>query len=146
MTEQDVGPIDYLALEFPQARITGEGMAALLDLVDRGIIRILDLRFAVRGEDGSITAVALADLDHDGKLDLAVFEGAQSDLLDNDDLSEAASLVAPASAVGLLVYENRWAGPFVTAMRNAGAEVMASGRIPVDDVIAALDTLESAKT
>ena len=93
MAEQDVGPIDYLALEFPQAKITGEGMAALLDLVDRGIIRILDLRFAVRGEDGSITAVALADLDHDGQLDLAVFEGAQSDLLDNDDLSESTGVI-----------------------------------------------------
>ena len=145
MAEQDVGPIDYLALEFPQAKITGEGMAALIDLVDRGIIRILDLRFAVRDEDGSITAVALADLDHDGQLDLAVFEGAQSGLLDNDDLSEAANLVAPASAVGLLVYENTWAGPFVAAMRHAGAEVKASGRIPVDNVVAALDTLESAK-
>ena len=146
MADQDVGPIDYLALEFPQARITGEGMAALLDLVDRGIIRILDLRFAVRGEDGSITAVALADLDHDGKLDLAVFQGVESGLLDDDDLAEAANLVAPATAVGLLVYENTWAGPFVTAMRNAGAEVMASGRIPADAVIAALDDLESAKT
>ena len=145
MAEQDVGPIDYLALEFPQAKITGEGMAALLDLVDRGIIRILDLRFVVVGEDGSFTAVALADLDHDGKLDLAVFEGAQSGLLDDDDLAEAANLVAPATAVGLLVYENTWAGPFITAMRNAGAEVIASGRIPVDDIIAALDNLESAK-
>ena len=144
MADQDVGPIDYLALEFPQARITGEGLAALLDLVDRGIIRILDLRFAVRGEDGSITAVALADLDHDGKLDLAVFQGVESGLLDDDDLAEAANLVAPATAVGLLAYENTWAGPFVTAMRNAGAEVMASGRIPADAVIAALDNLESA--
>lgn len=144
MAEQDVGPIDYLALEFPQAKITGEGMAALLDLVERGIIRILDLRFVVVGDDGSFTAVALADLDHDGKLDLAVFEGVQSGLLDDDDLAEAASLVAPATAVGLLVYENTWAGPFVTAMRKAGAEVMASGRIPADAVIAALDNLESA--
>jgi len=144
MAEQDVGPIDYLALEFPQAKITGAGMAALLDLVERGIIRILDLRFAVRGEDGSITAVALADLDHDGKLDLAVFQGVESGLLDDEDLAQAAGLVAPASAVGLLVYENTWAGPFVTAMRNAGAEVMASGRIPVADVIATLDNLESA--
>jgi len=145
MAEQDVGPIDYLALEFPQAKITGAGMAALLELVERGIIRILDLRFAVRAEDGSFMAVALADLDGDGKLDLAIFEGAQSGLLDDDDLAQAAGLVAPASAVGLLVYENTWAGPFVTAMRNAGAEVMASGRIPVDTVIETLDTLESAK-
>src|SRR6478672_12663847 len=145
MAEQDVGPIDYLALEFPQAKITGEGMAALLDLVERGIIRILDLRFVVVGEDGSFTAVALADLDNDGKLDLAVFEGAESGLLDNDDLAEAANLVAPATAVGLLVYENTWAGPFVTAMRNAGAEVMGSGRIPAESVIAALVALESAE-
>ena len=121
-------------------------MAALLDLVDRGVIRILDLRFAVRGEDGSITAVALADLDHDGKLDLAVFEGVQSGLLDNDDLAEAANLVAPSTAVGLLVYENTWAGPFVSAMRNAGAEVIANGRIPVNAVVAVLDDLESTNT
>ena len=89
--------------------------------------------------------VALADLDHDGRLDLAVFEGARSGLLDDDDLAQAARLVAPSTAVGLLVYENTWAGPFVTAMRNAGAEVIASGRIPVDAVIAALDNLESAE-
>ena len=146
MAEQDVGPIDYLALEFPQAKITGAGMAALLDLVERGIIRILDLRFVVVGEDGSFTAVALADLDHDGKLDLAVFEGAQSGLLGNDDLAEAANLVAPSTAVGLLVYENTWAGPFVSAMRNAGAEVIANGRIPADAVVAVLDDLESANT
>ena len=146
MAEQDVGPIDYLVLEFPQAKITGEGMAALLDLVERGIIRILDLRFVVVGEDGSFTAVALADLDNDGKLDLAVFEGAQSGLLGNDDLAEAAKLVAPSTAVGVLVYENTWAGPFVSAMRNAGAEVIANGRIPADAVIAVLDDLESANT
>jgi hypothetical protein len=144
MAEQNVGPIDYLVLEFPQAKITGEGMAALLDLVERRIIRILDLRFVVVGEDGSFTAVALADLDNDGKLDLAVFEGAESGLLDNDDLAEAANLVAPATAVGLLVYENTWAGPFVTAMRHAGAEVIANGRIPAEAVIAVLDDLESA--
>jgi len=146
MAEQDVGPTDYLVLEFPKAKITGEGMAALLDLVERGIIRILDLRFVVVGEDGSFTAVALADLDHDGKLDLAVFEGAQSGLLGNDDLAEAANLVAPSTAVGLLVYENTWAGPFVSAMRNAGAEVIANGRIPADAVVAVLDDLESANT
>jgi len=146
MAEQDVGPIDYLVLEFPQAKITGEGMASLLDLVERGIIRILDLRFVVVGEDGSFTAVALADLDNDGKLDLAVFEGAKSGLLGDDDLAEAASLVGPATAVGLLVYENTWAGPFVSAMRNAGAEVIANGRIPADAVIAVLDDLESTKT
>lgn len=145
MSEQNVGPIDYLALEFPKAKITGQGMAILVDLVDRGIIRILDLRFVIRAADGSFTAVAIADLDGDGTLDLAVFEGVESGLLDDDDLSQAASLIAPGSAAGLLVYENTWAGPFVTAMRDAGGEVVASGRIPATDVIAMLDQLETAE-
>jgi hypothetical protein len=144
MSEQQVGPIDYLALEFPEAKITGRGLAILLDLVDRGIIRILDLRFVVRAADGSFTAMAVSDLDGDGELDLAIFEGVESGLLDDDDLAQAASLIAPGSAAGLLVYENTWAGPFVTAMRDAGGEVLASGRIPATDVIAMLDELESS--
>jgi hypothetical protein len=144
MSEQQVGPIDYLALEFPEAKITGRGLAILLDLVDRGIIRILDLRFVVRATDGSFTAMAVSDLDGDGELDLAIFEGVESGLLDDDDLAQAASLIAPGSAAGLLVYENTWAGPFVTAMRDAGGEVLASGRIPATDVIAMLDELDSA--
>lgn len=145
MTQQDVGPIDYLALEFPGARLEGEGLAALLDLTERGIIRILDLVVAKVAEDGSFTVVALADLDGDGALDLAVFEGARSGLLDDEDVAQSAALVQPGSAVGVLLYENTWAGPFVTAMRNAGAEVIASGRIPADDVVAALEALESAE-
>ncbi len=143
MTEQDLGPIDYLALEFPQAKMTGEGLSALVDLVDSGTIRILDLRFVMRQEDGSVTAVAIADLDGDGTLDLAVFDGVESGLLGDDDLEDAASLIEPGTVVGLLLYENTWAGPFVSAMRRAGADVIASGRIPVDDVLALLDSLES---
>ena len=144
MTEQDIGPIDYLTLEFPQARLTGEGLAALVDLVERGIIRILDLRFVKRMEDGSFSALAISDFDGDSVLDLAVFEGVESGLLDDDDLGHAASVIAPGSAAGLLVYENTWAGPFVSAMRRAGADVVASGRIPADDVLKMLDALESA--
>ena len=141
----DVGPIDYLALEFPGARLTGEGLAILVDLVDRGIIRVLDMKALVRAEDGTVTAVAISDLDGDGTLDLAVFEGVESDLLDEDDLKEAAALVEPGNAVALLVYENTWAGPFVSAMRRAGAEVVASVRIPADTVIARLEELEAAE-
>lgn len=139
----DVGPIDYLALEFPGARLTGEGMAILVDLVDRGIIRILDMRALVRGQDGAVTAMAISDLDGDGTLDLAVFDGVESDLLDEEDLEHAASLVEPGNAVALLVYENTWAGPFVSAMRRAGAEVVASVRIPADAVIARLESLDA---
>ncbi|HWJ54438.1 MAG TPA: DUF6325 family protein [Propionibacteriaceae bacterium] len=145
MTEQDIGPIDYLTVEFPRAKLTGEGLAALVDLVDRGIIRILDLRFVKREQDGSFTALAVSDFDGDGLLDLAVFEGVESGLLDDDDLNQAASVIEPGSAAGLLVYENTWAGPFVSAMRRAGAEVVASGRIPANDVVAMLDALESGE-
>ena len=143
MAARDHGPIDYLAIEFPEARMRGEGLAALLDLVDRGIIRLLDLRAVTREADGTFTAVAITDLDHDGTLDLAVFEGVESGLLDDDDLERAADLIEPGKVVALLVYENTWAIPFVNAMRRVGAELIASGRIPADEIIAALDSLEA---
>lgn len=141
----DVGPIDFLALEFPGARLEGEGLGILIDLVDRGIIRILDLRVLKRDDDGAVTAVRLADLDGDGALDLAIFDGVESDLLDDDDLADAEGLVSPGDAVALLVYENTWAGPFVSAMRRAGAEVVASGRIPADEVLSRLDVLDETR-
>jgi Family of unknown function (DUF6325) len=144
MTDLEVGPIDYLAVELPEARVNGEGFKQLLDLVERDIIRILDLRAAMVEADGSVTALALADLDGDGLLDLAVFQGASSGLLDEDDVAQSAALVPPGSAVAVLLYENRWAAPMVTALRANGAEVVASGRIPAADVIAALDSLESS--
>ncbi|HCB03724.1 MAG TPA: DUF1269 domain-containing family protein [Nocardioides bacterium] len=145
MTQMDVGPIDYLAVEFPKARAEGQGLAALLDLTDRGIIRVLDLVVATVDEDGSFQVIEIADLDGDGVLDLAVFEGARSGLLDDEDIAESASLVTPGNAVAVIVYENTWAGPFVSAMREVGAEVIATGRIPAEDVIAALDALEAAE-
>ena len=123
MTELAVGPIDYLALELPAARMKGEGLAALVDLVDRGIIRILDLRVVKREDDGTFTAIAITDLDNDGTLDLAVFEGIESGLLDDDDLRQAAELIEPGKVVALLLYENSWAAPFVAAMRRAGCNI-----------------------
>jgi Family of unknown function (DUF6325) len=143
MTELAVGPIDYLAIELPAARMSGEGLAALVDLVDRGLIRVLDLRAVRREDDGTFTAVAITDLDHDGTLDLAVFEGIESGMLDDDDLRQAAELIEPGKVVALLLYENTWAAPFVAAMRRAGAELIASGRIPADEVEAMLDALEA---
>jgi hypothetical protein len=142
-TDLDVGPIDYLVVEFPGAKLTGEALAELVDLTDRGIIRVLDLRVAVVRENGEFAAVALTDLDGDGELDLAVFAGVESGLLGDDDLAEGAALVSPGDAVAVLLFENTWAGPFVSALRRQGADVVASGRIPADDVLAALQALET---
>jgi len=139
---EDMGPIDYLVVEFPGSRMTGEGLPLLVDLVDRGIIRILDLVFIKKELDGSVRGLALADLDNDGQLDLAVFEGASSGLLDQGDLDEAGGVLEPGSSAGLLVYENRWAAPFAKALRRGGAQVVANGRIPVQALLAALDATE----
>ncbi|MFG2823231.1 DUF6325 family protein [Kitasatospora sp. NPDC048365] len=137
------GPIDYVIVEFPGSRLTGEGMPILVDLVERGIIRILDLSFVHKEEDGSLSGMELADIDGDGKLDLTLFEGAASGLLDQEDVSNAGGLLNPGDSAAILVYENLWAAPFAAAMRRAGARLIASGRIPVQDVVDALDALET---
>ncbi|QIY69349.1 DUF6325 family protein [Streptomyces sp. RLB1-33] len=137
-----MGPIDYIVVEFPGNRMTGEGLPLLVDLVDRGLIRILDLMFVRKEEDGSVVGLEIADLTGDGALDLAVFEGASSGLLGEDDIEEAASALEPGNSAGILVYENLWAAPFATALRRGGAQMVASGRIPVPAVLAALDATE----
>ncbi len=143
MTDEltDLGPIDYLVLEFPGNRMTGEGLPILVDLVDRGIIRILDLVFVRRDSDGSTTVLTIADLDGDGILDLAIFDGASSGLLGNDDIEEAAAVLRAGNSAAVLIYENRWAAPMVRALRRAGAEPVASGRIPMSDIVSTLDEL-----
>lgn len=140
---EQMGPIDYLVVEFPGSRMTGEGLPLLVDLVDRGIIRILDLVFVKKELDGSMKGMAIADLDHDGRLDLAVFEGASSGLLDQDDIADAGGVLEPGSSAGILVYENVWAAPFATALRRGGAQLVASGRIPVQALLAAIDAAEA---
>ena len=139
---EDIGPIDYLVVEFPGSKMTGEGHPLLVDLVDRGIIRILDFVFVRKELDGSVRGMAIADLDKDGTLDLAVFEGAASGLLDQEDLDEAGTVLEPGSSAGLLVYENRWAAPFAKVLRRGGGQLVAHGRIPVQAVLAALDATE----
>lgn len=140
----EMGPIDYLVIEFPGSRVTGEALPLLVDLVDRGIIRILDLVFITRGPDGAVAGLEIADLDADGELDLAVFEGASSGLMGAGDLAEAGSVLEPGSSAAVLVYENSWAAPFAAALRRTDGRVVAGGRIPHEDVVAALDMLEAA--
>ena len=140
---RQVGPIDYLVLEFPGNRMTGEAFPLLVDLVDRGLIRLIDLAFVRKELDGSVVGMQLSDLDGDGELDLTVFEGASSGLLGDDELEDAGSILEPGSSAGVLVYENVWAAPFATAVRRSGGQLVASGRIPIQDVLSALDAIET---
>ncbi|MEV4194898.1 DUF6325 family protein [Streptomyces toxytricini] len=139
-----MGPIDYLVVEFPGSHLTGEGMPLLADLVDRGIIRILDLTFLTKEEDGSVRGLALADVTGDGSLDLTLFEGVSSGLLGKEDLDEAGRLLKPGDSAAVLLYENLWAAPLAAALRRADARMIASGRIPVQDIVEALDALDGA--
>jgi hypothetical protein len=137
-----LGPISYLIVEFPGNKMTGEGFASLLELVDRGIIRILDLMFVTRSADGSVAALDLQDIDRDGQFDLAAFAGASSGLLSESDLSEAASVIEPGSAAGILIFENRWATSFVQGLRRGDAQLVSAGYIPQTELLAALDAAE----
>lgn len=140
---EPLGPISYLIVEFPGNKMTGEGFATLVDLVDRGVIRILDLVFVTRDADGSMRSLVLADLDHDGTVDLAVFEGVSSGLLDQSDFDDAAAAITPGSSAGILVFENRWASDFVQALRRADAQLVAAGYIPQDSLLASLDATDN---
>jgi Family of unknown function (DUF6325) len=140
----EMGPIDYLVVEFPGNRMTGRALPMLLDLVDRGLIRILDLTFVRKDLDGSVVGLALSDLDGDGELDPTVFAGASSGLLGDDDVEDAASVLQPGCSAGILVYENVWAAPFAAELRRSGGQLVAGGRIPVQAMLAALEATEAA--
>ena len=140
----EMGPIDYIVVEFPGSKMNGEAFPHLIDLVDRGIVRILDLVFVTKDLDGSVKGIAIADLDDDGELDLAVFEGASSGLIGDDDIEEAGGILEPGSSAGILVYENVWAGPFAAAVRRGGGQLVASGRIPIQAMLAALEAADAA--
>lgn len=138
-----VGPVDYVLVEWPGRQPDGSALPHLIDLVEGGIIRIIDLAFIAKGEDGSVARLELADLG-ESVAAVAEFEGASSGLLSDEDTDEAAGALEPGTSAALLVYENRWAAPFAAAVRRSGGELVASGRIPAQDLIDALDAAEAA--
>jgi uncharacterized membrane protein len=138
----EVGPIDYLLIEWKGRQPNGEVAPVVVDLVERGLIRILDLAFISKDQEGNVAMLELADLGGE-VAELAVFEGASSGLLDDDDVSQAGDVLEPGTSAALLIFENTWAAPFVAAVRRSGGELVASGRIPAEDILAALDAVEA---
>ena len=145
MADEVMGPISYVIVQFPGNKMTGECFPILVVMVDRGLIRILDLVFITRADDGSTAVLELNDLDRDDnvEVDVAVFDGASSGLIGESDIAEAANAVEPGSSAGVLLFENRWAASFVQALRRGGAELVAAGYIPQDDLVAALEAAEA---
>jgi hypothetical protein len=139
---EEMGPIDYIVLEWPGQQPTGEVAPLIIDLVDRGIIRVLDIAFLAKGEDGSVAALDLSTLNGDGG-GFEEFEGASSGLLGDEDLEEAAAALEPGTSAAILVWENRWAAPVAVAVRKSGGQLVASGRIPVQAILASLDAVEA---
>lgn len=136
---EEMGPIDYLVIEFPADREPdGSALPYLADLVERRIIRILDLQFMRRDLDGTVMALEIADVGLSGTLDITLLAEAASGLLDHSDLIEAAEALEPGCSAAVLLYENRWAAPFAVALRRNGAQLVANGRIPVQAVLASL--------
>jgi hypothetical protein len=142
----DMGPVDFLVIEFAECHPVGDHLPLLVDLADRGIIRILDLALVKREFDGSVSVLALADADADGEWDFSVFEGVGSGLLGEDDFDAAAQALEPGRSAAVLVYENRWAAPLAVALRRSGAQLVAGGRLPVQAILASLDATDADPT
>ena len=143
MTDESVlemGPIDYIVLEWPGRQPKGDAVPLIIDLVERGIIRVLDIALMVKGDDGSVAAVDLGDLDEDSGF--GVFDGATTGLITQEDLEEAATALNPGTSAAVLVWENVWAAPVAVALRRSGGQLVASGRIEIQAVLAALELIE----
>jgi len=135
----ELGPVDYVVVEFPagQSSFTGEMAAELLSLVEAGTIRLIDVLILTKGEDGSVVAMELADLDDLGPLQ--VLETELAELLAEDDVMNLAAAMDPGSTAGVLIWENLWAAPFASAARRAGGQLIADGRIPIQAIIASIE-------
>ena len=143
--EQELGPIDIVVIAYPaDAPMTGEAVPLFMDLIERGIVRVLDVMFVTKNADGTFSGFDATDLDEDSVGDFSAFSGASSGLLGDEDLQTAAEAIEPGSAAVMIVYENRWAAPFAAAVRRNGGVLVASERIPAQDLLDALDAAEAA--
>jgi hypothetical protein len=141
----ELGPVDVVIIGYPAgAPMTGEAIPLFLDLVDRGIIRVFDALFIRKNTDGTFSGFDLADVDEESAGHLTAFAGASTGLLDDDDIELAAAELRPGDAAAMIVYENRWAAPFATAVRRNGGVLIADERIHVPELLAALDAAEAA--
>jgi hypothetical protein len=143
-TIDQLGPVDYLVVEFPAgaSNFTGEMAAELLTLVDSGTIRVIDMLILTKDEDGAVEAMELADVGELGELQ--ALEAQLAELLAEDDVEHLAAAMEPGSTAGVLIWENLWAAPFASAARRAGGQLIANGRIPIQAIIAAIQADDAA--
>ena len=140
---EELGPVDIVVIAFPaDAPMTGDAVPLVLDLVERGIIRVLDVLFVMQNEDGTFSGFEAKDLEPDRIGDFKEFEGASSGLLGHEDVRTAAQAIEPGSAAVMIAYENRWAAPFAAAVRRNGGVLVDTQRIPVQDLLEALEASE----
>ena len=142
----ELGPVDYIVVEFPGSKFSGEIAPALRDLVERGLVRVLDLLVLKKDEDGTIEAFELSDLDDTEIGELRSHERELAMLLSEEDVKAVAAAVEPGSTAGVLVWENSWAAPFASAVRHSGGQLVASGRIPIQALVAAMEADEDHDT
>jgi Family of unknown function (DUF6325) len=142
----ELGPVDYIVVEFPGSKFSGEIAPALRDLVDRGLVRVLDLLVLKKEEDGTIEAFELSDLEDTEIGELRRHEGELAMLLSEDDVKAVAAAIDPGTTAGVLVWENSWAAPFASAVRHSGGQLVASGRIPIQALVAAIEADEDHDT
>jgi Family of unknown function (DUF6325) len=143
--DEELGPVDIVVIGFPaDAPMTGEAIPMLLDLVERGIVRVLDVMFVIKEQDGTYSGFDATNLGDKDVGDFVAFEGASSGLLGDDDVATAADGIEPGTAAVVIVYENRWAGPFAAAVRRNGGRLVDFQRIPTQELIASLEAAEAA--
>jgi len=143
--ELELGPVDVVVIGYPpDAPRTGEAIPLFVDLVDRGIIKVLDVLMVQKDASGEISGLEITDLDGDGVDDLLVFAGARTGMLGEEDASTAGAALQPGEAALMICFENTWAAPFATAVRRNGGKVLAFERVAAQDVLDTLDALDSA--